>query len=415
MNSSAPNSTLSAVRQARQASRRLALSSAQVRRESILLLAQAIQNSFNDILEANTLDLELSRDMAVSELTADWLKLTPERLTAAVSILNRLGTTGDPIRNLVGAVHQLESGQTYSHAKPLGTIALVYEAFPELAAIATGMCLKTGNSIILRGCSTASNTNRAITDAIKGAIAETKLPPGCVEVISPESGSTIQDLVTQDRELDLIIPYGRPSLVQQIAEQATAPVLRTAVGNCYLYWSATGNLELIRRMIVASHEGKPDAVNAIEKILIHKDVKSSYLISLFSNLQEQGFILKGDGTLLKDYEEYLQPASPSEWGRPYMKKALGFRHVEDLTEAIATIDLYSSGHADCLATQSYQESRQFARNVNSALVYINASPRFDRNPGNGETVFLGMSNQKGYRQGPIGLESLTTIKQVVQG
>jgi glutamate-5-semialdehyde dehydrogenase len=292
---------------------------------------------------------------------------------------------------------------------------LIYEAFPELAAIATGMCLKTGNSLILRGCSTASQTNQAMCHVIKTALEETDLPTGCVEVISPDMGSSIQDLVVQDRDLDLIIPYGRPSLVQQIKEQATAPVLRTAIGNCYLYWSATGNLELVRQMITKSHQGAPDAVNAIEKVLIQSTIKPSFLISLFSNLQEQSFELRGESKLLQDFAEYLKPVNPSEWGRPYMKKVVAFRYVEDLPEAIAWINLYSSSHADCLVTESYQESRLFARQVDSALVYINTSSRFERNPGAGEAVFLGMSNQKGYRQGLISLETFTTVKHVVQG
>ena len=168
-------------------------------------------------------------------------------------------------------------------------------------------------------------------------------------------------------------------------------------------------------MIVGSHQGIPDAVNAIEKVLIQKDIKTSYLTSLFNNLQEQGFKLRGESTLVQEFSEYLQPLNPSEWGRPYMKKVVAFRYVENLPEAVTLINRYSSGHADCLATESYQESRQFARNVDSALVYINTSPRFERNPGSGEAVFLGMSNQKGYHQGLIGLETFTTIKQVVQG
>ena len=414
-NSSSPNSTLNAVKQAWQASRELALTPNQARRQAILLMAKAIKNNLDDILEANTLDLEMSRDMAVSELTADWLKLTPERLLATVTILQQLGRAKNSTQNLFGTLYQPELGQTYCQPKPLGTVALVYEAFPELAAIATGMCLITGNSLILRGCSTASYTNRALTGTLQTALAETELPVGCIEVISPDAGSSIQDLVTRDRELDLIIPYGRPSLVQQIAEQATAPVLRTVIGNCYLYWSASGNLDLIRSMILSSHQGNPDAVNAIEKVLLHPSVKPSYLTSLFSSLQEQGFELRGESDLLKDFTEYLQPINPSEWGRAYMKKIVAFRYVEDLAEATTWIDRYSSGHADCIATQSYQESRQFAHSVSSALVYINASPHFERNPGNGESIFLGMSNHKGHSQGLIGLNSLTTVKQVIQG
>lgn len=415
MDSSLLNPTLTAVRQARQASRKLALISPTVRRQSIIALAQTIEANYNTILETNTLDLEMSREMAVSEVTADWLKLTPERLEATVSILNQLGKTTDPIQKPINVSYQVEPGQTYIQPKPLGTIALIYEAFPELSAIATGMCLKTGNSLILRGCSTASQTNQVISHLIKTAIQETELPSSCVEVISPDMGSSIQDLVVRHRDLDLIIPYGRPSLVQQVAEQATASVLRTAIGNCYLYWSASGNLNLIRRMIVESHQGLPDAVNAIEKILIQNSIKPSSLTSMFNYLQEQGFQLRGESELVQTFPDYLQPLNPSEWGRPYMKKIVAFRYAESLPEAVSWINRYSSGHADCLATESYKESRLFAQNVDSALIYINTSPRFERNRGSGEAIFLGMSNQKGYRQGPIGLETFTTVKQVVQG
>ena len=415
MDSSLSNPTLTAVRNARQASIKLASASAQIRRQSLVVLANAIEDSFNSILEANTLDLEMSREMAVSELTADWLKLTPERLESTVSILKQLGRIADPTKRLVNAPYQLEYGQTYSQLKPLGTIALIYEAFPELSAIATGMCLKTGNSLILRGCSTGSHTNQAIYQIIKQTLEESALPSSCVEIISPDMGSSVQDLVIQDRYLDLIIPYGRPSLIQQVTEQATAPVLRTAIGNCYLYWAASGKLELIKQMIVDSHKGQPDAVNAIEKVLVQDTIKPSYLTSLFVNLQKQGFELRGEASLVKDFFEYLKPLKPSDWDRPYMKKIIAFSYVENLPEAIMKINRYSSGHADCIATESYQESRQFACDVDSALIYINTSPRFERNSNCGEAIFLGMSNQKGYRQGLISLETFTTIKQVVQG
>lgn len=415
MDSSSSNPTLTAVRQARQASRKLALAPTKIRCQSIIALAEAIETNLNNILEANTIDLEMSREMAVSELVADWLKLTPERLEATVSILQQLGKVTDSTPKSVNIPYPLEPGQTYSQLRPLGTIALIYEAFPELAAIAAGMCLKTGNSLILRGCTTASQTNHAMCHVIKTALGETKLPPNCVEVLSPDMGSSIQDLVVQDRELDLIIPYGRPSLVQQITEQATAPVLRTAIGNCYLYWSSSGNLDLVRQMIVKSHQGSPDAVNAIEKVLVQSTIKPSSLTSLFSNLQEQGFELRGESNLVQEFPDYFKPLNPSEWGRPYMKKVVAFRFVEDLPQAVAWINRYSSGHADCLATESYQESRLFARQVDSALVFINNSPYFERNPGTGQAIFLGMSNQKGHSQGLIGLDTLTTVKHIVQG
>ncbi len=409
------NVILTVLKQARGAAQKLAVVSGSTRRKGIMILAEMVETSFDQILEANTLDLEISREMAVSELTVEWLKLTPERLEATVAVLKQLTQSADPTRKLIQATYQLEPCQTYSQLRPLGTIALVYEAFPELALIATGMCINTGNSLILRGSSTASNSNQAIANIIHNALAETNLPTDCINSISPDGESSIEELLTQDRYLDLIIPYGRPSLVRKVTEQATAPVLRTAIGNCYLYWSATGDLELIRHMIIDSHQGEPDAVNAIEKVLVHRNIKHSLLTSIFSSLQEQDFQLRGEEQLVEEFPEYLQPMKSAEWGQFYMKRVVAFKYVTTLPNAIAWINHYSSGHADCLATESYEESRQFAQHIDSALIYINTSPRFCRNPNCGEGVFLGMSNQKGYRQGLIGLETFTTVKQIVQG
>lgn len=277
------------------------------------------------------------------------------------------------------------------------------------------MCLKTGNSLIARGCSVASNSNQTIANILKKALATTDLPLNSFQTISPDLGISVQELVTQDRNLNLVIPYGRPSLVQQVAEQATATVLKTTIGNCYLYCSLSGDLDLIRQVIIDSHDSEPDAVNAIEKVLIHKQIKMTALQSLFNSLQQQGFKLRGDQVLVERFPEYLMLMKSEEWRRPYLSKVVAFRYVEDLPQAVSWINRYSSGHADCIVTESYQESRKFVQGVDSALVYINTSPRFSRNPEGGEYVFLGMSNQKGYRQGLISVETFTTIKQVVQG
>lgn len=412
---SSSNQVLTIVRESNKAASQLAQTPAATRRLGVSILAEAIANGFDEILEANTLDLEMSREMAIVDPIADWLKLTPERLEMTVSILEQLSKSADPTRRLINASYQLEPSQTYCQLIPLGTIALVYEAFPELAAIAAGMCLKTGNSLITRGCSAASNSNQVIAKIIQQALGSIDLPLNSISSIAPDSGISVQELVTQDRYLNLVIPYGRPSLVQQVAEKATATVLKTTIGNCYLYWSISGDLDLIRQVVMDSHDSEPDAVNAIEKVLVNQNIKSSALQALFNSLQQQGFNLRGDEVMAEAFPEYLQPTKSEEWRRPYLAKVVAFRLVEDLPQAVFWINRHSSGHADCIITESYQESRQFVQGIDSALVYINTSPRFSRNPEGGEDVFLGMSNQRGYRQGLISVETFTTIKQVVQG
>lgn len=396
------------------ASLKLGITKGVDRSRAVKAMAKALKQSFNNILEANTLDLEASREMAVPDLVLDWLKLTPERLQTAVEILQRLGELSDPLRRIRHADYQLEDSQTYCQLMPLGVIALVYEAFPELGAIAAGLCIKTGNSLILKGGSETSNSNTIIAQILQSALEETGMPSGCLELLDAEQSNLMRDLITQDRYLNLVIPYGRPSLVQQVVRQATAPVLKSAMGNCYLYWALSGSIDMARWMILDSQASEPDPVNAIEKVLIHRTANASSLVTLWNSLQEKGFQIKGDGELVEAFPQ-LKLTKDSEWCQPYLNKTVAFKMVDNLEAAIAWINQYSSGHADCIVTESYQESRQFALGVNSASTYINSSPRFSRNPSRGDAVFLGMSNQRGQRRGLISLETLTTLKYIVQG
>jgi glutamate-5-semialdehyde dehydrogenase len=405
---------INSAKRAYQASLKLGIAKGVDRSRAVLAMARAMERAFDDILEANTLDLEASREMAVPELILDWLKLTPTRLETTVEILQRLGELSDPLRRVRNAEYQQDDSQSYSQLMPLGVIGFIYEAFPDLGAIAAGLCIKTGNSIILKGSTEASHSNEAIANVLQSAITEVGLPAGCLELITTEHGASVRDLVVQDQYLNLVIPYGRSTLVQQVMRQAACPVLRSAMGNCYLYWSLNSSLEMVRWMIIDSHESDPDPVNAIEKVLIHRQALPSSLAVLWNSLKDKGFEVKGDAELVEAFPQ-LQLAKETEWGSAYLTKTVAFKLVDSLEVAIAWINQYSSGHADCIVTESYQESRQFALGVNSASTYINASPRFSRNPSRGDSVFLGMSNQKGHRRGFISLETLTTVKHIIQG
>ncbi len=406
--------TTLAVRRAYGASLKLATAKGSDRSRMVLAMATAIAGAIDDILEANTLDLEASREMAVPDHVIDWLKLTPQRLENTVNILQRLGELSDPLRRVRAAEYQLDDSQTYAQQMPLGVIAFVFEAFPELSVIASGMCIKTGNSIILKGGSEASHSNAVIANVLQNAIAEVGFPDGSIELLNSEYGASMRELVIQDQHINLVIPYGRTSLVQQIVKLASVPVLKSALGNCYLYWSPNGSLDMVRWMLIDSHESEPDPVNAIEKVLIHRQTVPSSLQTLWNSLTEKGFTIVGDRELAETFPQ-IQIANDNDWGTAYLNKTIAFKLVNNLDNAIAWINRYSSGHADCIVTDSYQESRQFALGVNSASTYINASPRFSRSPSRGDTIFLGMSNQKGHRRGLISLESLTTMKHIVQG
>jgi glutamate-5-semialdehyde dehydrogenase len=411
-----PDLTVTAYR-SHQSSLELAALKGTQRSHALQLMSEALLRRQDDILEANTLDLEASREMAVPDLILDWLKLTPERLQVVARALHRLSELSDPIQQVLNLPsYQVDQCQTYSQLMPLGVIALIYEALPELGAIAAGLCIRTGNSLILRGSTEASHSNQAIVNTLHAALDDAGLPSACLQLLPSEQGDMIRELVLQDQYINLVIPYGRPSLVQQVMRQATAPVLRTAIGNCYLYWSPTGSLDMARWMILDSHQSEPEPVNAIEKVLVNRYHSPTALTMLWNSLKEKGFELRGDEILMGEFPDLLTSrVSEGEWRQPYLNKTIAFKAVDGLETAIAWMNQHSSGHADCLATESYQESRQFALGVNSATTYINATPRFYRNPKRGNAIALGMSNQKGHRRGLIGVETLTTVKHIVQG
>jgi glutamate-5-semialdehyde dehydrogenase len=399
--------------QSDQAGRYLSLTNSKQREQAIGSMATALGWAFQDILEANTLDLEASRELGISDLLLEWLKLTPERLQRYIDLLHRLGELSSVYGNTdIGS--QVNDRHRYSQVKPLGTVAFIYEALPELAIIVAGMTIKTGNSIILRGGAESQNTNLAITTALKTGLEQVDFPLNSVQLID-SNPSLLYELLTHTQQVNLVIPYGRPSLIHQVTQQATVSILPAAIGNCYLYWGANGDMELVRHAICDSHVGEPDAVNAIEKVLIHTDRGSTSLTMLWKNLKEKGFQLRGDRELVNNYGEYLQLAQEGEWHHPYLRKTIAFKSVQGVDEAIATIDRFSSGHADCIVTDSYLETQQFVAGINSAAVYINASPRFYRHQRGSDRIWLGMSNYHGSQRGAIGLSALIATQQVTMG
>lgn len=387
---------------------------ASARSTGLQLMATALANAQDEILEANTLDLEASQERAAPDLLQDWLKLTPERLQGAIAILRELGEWPDPMQQVSAASYQPERGQAYSQRAPLGIVALLYEAFPELGAIASGLTLRTANVLLLHGGSETRHSSTIVVDVLQEALEKAGLPPDSVLLLPGDRPELVTGPLSCGGLADLIIPYGRPSWVRQVTCQAMGPVLPTAIGNCYLYWGSSASLETVRWMIIDSHRGEPDAVNAIEKVLLPPGVSASSLQMLWNDLQERGFELRADAGLSAEFSS-LALAGDDEWGEPYLRRTVAFRTVASPAEAIAWINRHGSGHADCLATDAYGESRLFTLGLRSAMVYVNASPRFQRRPGNGGAIALGMSNAMGNQAGRIGLDTLTQMTQIVLG
>lgn len=370
-------------------------------------MGKAIARDQDDILEANTLDLEISRDMAVPDLVVDWLKLTPERVQTAASIFQRLAAMGAdlPTKNGFGNTSGCEQ------TRPLGIVGFIYEAFPDLGAIATALCIRTGNAIVLKGSSEASRTNQAIASILQNTLKEVGLGAPLILPIEPTAVSRLD--LAQCADIDVIIAHGRPSLVAQTVQQASIPVIPSRLGNCYLYWSASGDLDQVYQMIIESHVGTPDAVNRIEKVLLHESHSENAITRLWNQLQEKGFEVRADGAIARNYS--LEAASSSDWNTAYLRRTVAFRQVADGAAAIDWINTHSSGHADSIVTADYADSRQFTASCRSASLYINASPQFVRNPKQPGEIALGMSDYKGTTGGLIGLDTLRSRQRIFHG
>ena len=389
--------------------------------EALERMGNEIANRQDDILEANTLDLELSRDMAVPEMVVDWLKLTPERVQTAASILRRLSAVGTAFPGAdVG-----DSDNNYYRTCPLGIVGFIYEAFPDLGAIAAGLCIRTGNALVLKGGSEASHSNQIMADILRNSLEDVGLDPNLVLPITATAEISRVELA-QSPGIDLIIPHGRPTLVEQIAQKASGRVIPSRIGNCYLYWAASGNIERVYQMIIESHTGTPDAVNRIEKILIHESHTENTITRLWSRLQEAGFsirVTRKPSEATTGLEAYgggntgvtVEATEPPEWDKAYLKRTLAFRAVKDTAAAIEWINAHSSGHADSIATADYAESRRFMLGCRSSSVYINASPQFIRNAKRTGEIALGVSDYKGTTGGLISVAVMRERQRTFHG
>ena len=409
-------------------------------RDSLLLdLSEAIKYHKNKILEANTLDLEASREMAVPDLVLEWLKLTPERINHVIECLKQLSQLPDPLTLHVGI-------NGYQRV-PLGVVAFVYEGFPQLALIAAGMCLKVGNTIILKGGSEGTHTQEAIAEIIRNVLGANNFPEACVSTVP--TGVVLKELIVQEKYLRLVIPYGRPSFVQQISKQATISALPTSMGNCYLYLSASADLEFAKSVILNSRKGDPDPVNAIEKVVIHHSWLERGLGEWLQSLQTQGLVVRGCPSTTASFRHFLEEsdqnsdvqfdqatnasdlvdaaidsqciASEDIWGQAYLDNTIAIKIVKDTEEAIAWINQYSSGHADVILTDSLFERDRFVSRISSSTIFVNAHSRFSRYGKFGDSgsvkIALGMSSLKtrgaSRYPGVIDIYALTTTKQIV--
>ena len=401
-------------RQARAAGRVLAGLTGQTKRELLLAMADEVQQHVSPILSANADDMEQARSEGVSGALLDRLLLTEDRVRAMADGLRSVARLPDPVGMLTGG-WTLPNGIRLQRVRvPLGVIAVIYEARPNVTADAAGLCLKSGNSALLRGSSFALRSNTPIGEALQAALTSHGLPAGAVQVMEDTSREGTKALMQAKEWVDLLVPRGGPGLIAAIEADATVPFVIDGAGNCHVYVDAAADLAMAGQIVFNAKVQRPGVCNAAESLVIHEAVAEEFLPGMARRLSEAGVELRGDERACSLADE-LVPATEDDWGTEYHDMIMSVRVVGDLDAAIGHILTYGTGHTEAIVTNDVSAATRFTREIDAAAVMVNASTRFTDGEQFGFGAEIGISTQKLHVRGPMGLEALTSERYILFG
>jgi glutamate-5-semialdehyde dehydrogenase len=403
-------------REAKDASHLLARTSRDEKDACLRDLADRIDASVESLLEANRADVETGREQGLNEALLDRLMLTEERIAEMAKGVREIADLDDPVGEVVEA-WTLENGLEVAKRRvPIGVVAVVYEARPNVTIDAAALCLKSGNAAVLRGSSSAESSNAFLAGLMAQALAAAELPAASVSLVSGGGHEQLEELATQEGLVDLIIPRGGEGLKAALKKVAKVPVMYAAAGNCHVYVHQDADLEMAERVAYNAKVQRPGVCNAAETLLVHRDVAADLLPSLLAKLSDAGVELVGDERT-RDAARSMPvgEATEADWDTEFhgLKMAVGV--VDSLGEAIEHVNRHGTGHSDAILTTSPEVGDEFTEAVDSAAVYVNASTRFTDGYEFGMGAEIGNSTQKLHARGPIGLRELTTTKYVVHG
>lgn len=400
--------------QAKQAARSLATLSSARKNSTLGVMAATLESSVDAILEANADDMNDARAEGIGAALLDRLALDPARVTAMANGLRKVAALPDPIGSTTGG-WVLENGVRLRRVRvPLGVVAIIYEARPNVTADAAGLCFKSGNAALLRGSSYTFRSNQAIADALRSALVAQGLPADAVQLLSDTSREGAKALMQAKQWVDLLVPRGGPGLIAAIEQEATVPFVIDGAGNCHVYVDASADLEMAEEVVFNSKTHRPGVCNAAEKLLVHANVAAEFLPSIAGRLKEAGVELRVDaeaGELIPD----AVPANAADWPKEYLDLIMAIKVVPSLDAAIDHVRANSSGHTEAIVTGDLESADRFVAETDSAVVAVNASTRFTDGEEFGFGAEIGISTQKLHVRGPMGLEALTTEKYVLQG
>jgi glutamate-5-semialdehyde dehydrogenase len=403
---------LDAARRAKVAAAALAPLTRATKDAALLAMADALVAETARILEANALDVAAGREAGTSEAMLDRLALTESRVAAMADGLRHVATLPDPVGEVVRG-SSLPNGLELRQVRvPLGVVGIVYEARPNVTADAAGLCVKSGNAVLLRGSASAYRSNTVIVDVLSKAASG--LPDHTVQLVPGTDRSSVDELMRARGLVDVLIPRGGASLIASVVENSVVPVIETGVGNCTVYVDAAADLEKAVAIVVDGKTTRPSVCNATETLLVHAAVADSFLPLAVKALRDKGVTLHCDPRAA-GYDDTALPVTDEDWAAEYLSLDLAVGVVDTLDEAVAHIRRWGSGHTEAIVTRDIDEARRFVKGLDSAAVMINASTRFTDGGEFGFGAEIGISTQKLHARGPMGLPELTSTTYVVTG
>lgn len=399
---------------AKQAAAKLAVTSTAVKNAALLAMATALEAQQSEILAANERDMTAAAAKGMKSSMLDRLKLTAERISGMADGLRQVAGLADPVGNVIDG-KTLPNGLHITKIRvPLGVIGIIYEARPNVTADAAGLCLKSGNAVILKGGSEAMESNKTVTAILAQAAEGAGIPAGSIQFIDTSDRQAVQDLIHMNSLVDVVIPRGGAGLIQAVVRNASVPVIETGAGVCHTYVDKDANVEMAMKIAFNAKVQRPSVCNAMETLLVHKDIADKFLPMMLMMYNSSAVEIRGD----KDVQEYsgqVHPATEEDWSTEYGDLRLSVKIVDSIEEAMAHIAKYGTGHSECIVTDNYQAAQLFQYTVDAAAVYVNASTRFTDGNEFGFGAEIGISTQKLHARGPMALPELTSTKYLING
>lgn len=403
---------------ARQASRAIGRAATAQKNKALLTIADRIVEQAGVLKTANALDLAAGKEKGLDAALLDRLAITDDRIQSMAEGLRQIATLADPIGEISDLAYRPSGIQVGQMRVPLGVIGIIYESRPNVTADAAGLCLKSGNAVILRGGSEAINSNQAIADCIKHGLEVAGLPAEIVQVIETTDRAAVGALLRLKDDVDVIIPRGGKSLIERITNESEVPVIKHLDGICHVYIDDDADKEKALNVAFNSKTQRYGTCNTMETLLVAKSAAASILPELAKMYAEAGVEMRGcesTQSLLSDNKIEVTAAVEEDWSTEYLAPVLSIKIVDDIDAAITHINRYSSQHTESIITENYSKSRQFLREVDSSSVMVNASTRFADGFEYGLGAEIGISTDKLHARGPVGLEGLTSLKYIVLG